>query len=121
MFVLRRRRQVATLGRRCVWAYAYQIVPPQPKRGLDAIRDLLNHEQAAARNAGHTWASRLVLERRATRILIVSDRLDQERGVEDTLAAELERQHMPFTRTTPMEILPEPPPTNPYVPGRASS
>jgi hypothetical protein len=91
-----------------VWAYAYQIVPPQSKRGLDAIRDMLNHEQAAARNAGRTWASRLVLERRATRILIVSDRSDRERGVDDTLAAELQRRQMLFTRTAPMEILPEP-------------
>ena len=104
-----------------MWAYAYEIVPPQSKRRLDAIRDLLNHAQAAARNEGRTWASRLVLERRATRILIVSDRPDQERGVENTLAAQLERQQMPFTRTTPMEILPEPPPTTPSVPGRASS
>jgi len=101
---LRRRRQVATLGRRRVWAYAYHIVPPQPKRGLDAIRHLLNHEQAAARNDGHTWASRLVLERRATRILIVSDGFDQWRAVDHTLAAELQRLQMTFTRTEPVEI-----------------
>ena len=88
-----------------MWAYAYQIVPPQSKRGLDPIRDLLNHEQAAAHNAGRIWASRLVVERRATRILIVTDRPDQGRGVEDTLAAELQRRQMLFTRTTPMEIL----------------
>ena len=91
-----------------MWAYAYQIVPPQSKRRLDAIRDLLDHEQTAARNEGRTWASRLVLERRATRILVVSDRPDQERGVDDTLAAELDRRHMPFTRTAPMEIREEP-------------
>lgn len=91
-----------------MWAYTYQIVPPQSKRCLDPIRDLLYHEQAAARNAGRIWASRLVEERRATRILIVTDRPDRERGIEDTLAAELQRRHMPFTRTEPMEILDEP-------------
>ena len=91
-----------------MWAYAYQIVPPQSKRDLDPIRDLLNHEHAAARSEGRTWASRLVVERRATRILIVTDRPEQERGVEDTLAVELQRRQMSFTRTAPMEILEEP-------------
>jgi PleD family two-component response regulator len=98
-----------------VWAYAYQIVPPQSKRRLEAIRDLLDHEHAAARTAGRTWASRVVLERRATRILIVSDSPDQERAVDEAMAAELERQRMVFTRTPPMEILAAPEPTNPSV------
>lgn len=90
-----------------MWAYAFQIVPPQSKRGLDPIRALLNHAQAAARNEGRTWSSRLVVERRATRILVVTDRPDQERGVDDALAAELQRLQLPFTRTAPMEILEE--------------
>ncbi len=96
-----------------MWAYAYQIVPPQSKRRLEVIRDLLDHEHAAARTAGRTWASRLVLERRATRILIVSDSPDQERAVDEAMAAELERQQMVFTRTPSMEILTAPEPTNP--------
>ena len=103
-------RRHCEVGR--VWAYAYQIVPPQSKRRLDAIRDLLDHEHAAARDAGRTWASRLVWERRATRILIVSDSPDQEREVDEAMASELVRQRMVFTRTRPMEILAAPEPTN---------
>jgi len=95
-----------------VWAYAYLIVPPQSKRRLETIRDLLDYAHAAARTAGRNWASRLVLERRATRILIVSDSHDQEREVDEAMAAELERQQMSFTRTPPMEFLAEPAPTN---------
>ena len=87
-----------------LWAYAYQIVPPQPKACLDTIRELLDHEHAAARNEARIWASRLVLERRATLILIVSDSPDQERGVDRTLAAELQRLQATFTCTESMEI-----------------
>jgi hypothetical protein len=105
MFVLRRRWQVATLGRRRVWAYAYEIVPPQSKRSLDAIRDLLHHEQAAARDEGRTWASRLVSERLVTRILIVSDCPDHDRGVEDSLAVEVQRLQARYTCTASLEIV----------------
>jgi hypothetical protein len=58
---------------RNLWAYAYQIVPPQPSRRLGAIRTLLKEETAAARDGARTWSGRLVLEPRATHILIVSD------------------------------------------------
>ncbi|HJQ66561.1 MAG TPA: hypothetical protein VJ816_09305 [Gemmatimonadales bacterium] len=84
-----------------VWVYAYEIVPPQSKRRLEAIRALLDREHATARQGGRTWASRLVSERRATRILIVSDSPDQERAA---VAAELARQQLSFTRTASMEI-----------------
>jgi hypothetical protein len=87
-----------------LWAYAYQIVPPYPKRRLDTIRGLLDHEHAAARKEARTWASRLVLERRATLILIVSDSPDQEREVDHMLAVELQRLQATFTRTESMEI-----------------
>jgi PleD family two-component response regulator len=89
-----------------LWAYAYQIVPPQPTHRLDTIRELLGHEHAAARQEARTWASRLVLERRATRILIVSDSPDQERRVDHTLVVELQRLEATFCRTESMEIQP---------------
>ena len=91
-----------------LWAYAYQIVPPQPTRRLDTIRALLGHEHAAAQQEARTWASRLVLERHATRILIVSDRPDKERGVDRTLAVELQRLQATFTRTESMAIPADP-------------
>jgi len=50
-----------------------------------------------------TWASRLVLERRATRILIVSDSADQ-RAVDARLADEVRRLQATITCTEPVEI-----------------
>jgi len=102
--VVNQRRQWPT----GLWAYAYQIVPPQPTLRLDAIRELLDHEHAAARKEARIWASRLVPERRATRILIVSDSPDQERGVDHTLAVELQRLQATFTRTESMAISADP-------------
>ena len=97
-----------------LWAYAYQIVPPQPTRRLDTIRALLDHEHAAAQKEARTWASRLVLERRATRILIVSDSPDQERGIDHTLAVELQRLEASFFRTESMAISADPNPWRRY-------
>jgi hypothetical protein len=77
-----------------LWVYAYQIVPPQPSGRLGTIRMLLRDGTAAARSGARTWSGRLVLERRATHILIVSDgpgrndlinrRLEVEMGRLDT-------------------------------------
>jgi PleD family two-component response regulator len=87
-----------------VWAYTYQIVPPQPKRRLGTIRALLDREHTVARQDARTWASRLVLERWATRILIVSDSADQARAVDRALAGEVRRLQATFTLTEPVEI-----------------
>jgi len=87
-----------------VWAYAYQIVPPQPKHRLDRIRALLDHEHTVARKDARSWAGRLVLERRATRILIVSDSPDQEREVDHAVVVEVRRLQATLIRTVPLEI-----------------
>lgn len=87
-----------------LWVYAYHIVPPQPKGRLDTIRELLDHEHAAARKASRTWAGHLVLERRATRVLIVSDSPDQTLTVNYALAFEVRRLHGTFTLSGSMEI-----------------
>ena len=87
-----------------MWAYTYQIVPPQPKRRLGTIRALLDHEHTVAQQDARTWASRLVLERWATRILIVSDSADQARAVDQALAGEVRRLQATFTLTEPVEI-----------------
>lgn len=39
-----------------LWAYAYQIVPPQPSNRLGTIRALLRDEAAAARGGARTWS-----------------------------------------------------------------
>jgi len=90
---------------RSLWAYAYQIVPPQPARRLGTIRALLKEETAAARGSSRTWSGRLVLERRATHILIVSDdALGRDHQINRRLEAELERLDAAFSMTEPLAV-----------------
>jgi hypothetical protein len=87
-----------------VWVYAVEIVPPVPKRRLDTIQARLDHEYAVAPTDARTWAGRLVLERRVTRIPIVSDSPRQAREVNHVLEGELSRLQVTCTLTEPMEI-----------------
>jgi hypothetical protein len=89
---------------RNLWAYAYQIVPPQPSRRLGAIRTLLREEAAAARDGARTWSGRLVLERHATHILIVSDAPGRNPSIDRRLEAELERLDAAFSVTEPLAV-----------------
>ena len=89
---------------RNLWAYAYQIVPAQPLRRLGAIRALLHDEIAAAREGARTWAGRLVLERHATHILIVSDAPGRNHAIDRRLEAELERLDADFFVTGPLVV-----------------
>jgi len=89
---------------RSLWAYAYRIVPPQPSRRLGPIRSLLKDETAAARGSVRTWSGRLVLERRATHILIVSDTSGRNHSINRLLEAELERLEAAFTVTEPLVV-----------------
>ena len=87
-----------------LWAYAYRIVPPQPSRRLGMIRALLKEETAAARRGGRAWSGRLVLERRATHVLIVSDIEGRNRPINRQLEAELDRLDAPFSVTEPLAV-----------------
>jgi hypothetical protein len=87
-----------------LWAYAYQIVPPQPSNRLGTIRALLRDETAAARGGARTWSGRIVLERRATHILIVSDGPGRNDSINRQLEAELERLGAAFSVTDPLEV-----------------
>jgi hypothetical protein len=89
---------------RNLWAYAYQIVPPQPSRRLGAIRTLLREEAAVARGGARTWSGRLVLERHATHILIVSDVPGRNHAIDRHLQAELERLDAAFSVTEPLVV-----------------
>jgi len=89
---------------RNLWAYAYQIVPPQSSRRLGAIRTLLKEATAAARGGARTWSGRLVLERRATHILIVSDAPGRDDSMDRRLAAEIERLDANFSVTEPLAL-----------------
>ncbi len=89
---------------RSLWVYAYEIVPPQPSRRLGAIRALLKDATAAARGGARTWSGRLVQERAATHILIVSDVRGRNRPINRRLEAELERLDAAFSVTLPLAV-----------------
>jgi hypothetical protein len=89
---------------RSLWAYAYQIVPPQPSSRLGTIRTLLTNETAAARGNARTWAARLVLERSATHILIVSDAPGRDQAINRRLEAELARLDALVSVTEPLAV-----------------
>lgn len=87
-----------------LWAYAYEIVPPQPSGRLGTIRTLLKGETAAARDGARIWTGRLVFERRATHILIVSDDPGRDHSINLRLEAELLRLATPFSVTKPLAV-----------------
>lgn len=87
-----------------LWAYAYQIVPPQPSGRLGMIRTLLKGETVAARDGGRTWSGRLVFERRATHILIVTDDPVRDHAINLRLESELLRLGTLFSVTKPLVV-----------------
>ena len=86
------------------WAYAYQMVPPQPSSRLGTIRTLLQDETAVAHSGARTWAGRLVLGRHTTHILIVSDAPGRSGPINRRLEAELERLDAEFSVTEPLAL-----------------
>jgi hypothetical protein len=90
---------------RTLWAYAYDIVPPQAGGQLNAIRTLLETEHSEAQRAARTWTSRLVCERQVTHILVVSDSPDQRREVNRRLEGRLKQVKAGFSLTVPMALV----------------
>ena len=97
-------------GRKAVWAYAYQIVPPQPEGRLEAIRAILDREAVDARTRARKWEGRLVAEEHVTHILVVSDCPEQNLAVNSRVEAELRALEAGFSVTAPMAVGSEPPP-----------
>ena len=87
-----------------VWAYAYQILPPQSADRLRAIQRVLDREHANAQRESRSWAGRLVLEEKVTLILIVSDSPEQNREINRALATEVEQLHAALLITTPLAV-----------------
>jgi hypothetical protein len=83
-------------------------VPPQPSRRLSTIRTLLKDATAAAHDEAHTWSGRLVLERGATHILIVSDDPERNHAINRRLEAELRQLDAAFFVTGPLAVVTEP-------------
>jgi hypothetical protein len=89
---------------RNLWAYAYQIVPPQPASRLGAIRTILRDGIATASRGVQFWAGRLVLGRRVTSILVVSDARGRSHAASNRLEAELKRLGATFSVTAALEV-----------------
>lgn len=100
-----------------IWAYLYEIVPPQAKGRLRTIKTLLDDENSNARGA-RTWAGRFVVEQQVTHILVVSDSPDQDRDVNHRLEVELKKLEAGFSITKPVAVVDDatpPPATKPPV------
>lgn len=91
-----------------VWAYAYQILPPQAEDRLHTIKTLLDKENADAQRAARTWAGRVVVEQQVTHILVVSDSPEQDHAVNRRLEAKLQELNAGFSMTVPIAVVGEP-------------
>lgn len=97
-------------GSRTVWAYAYEIVPPQPEERLRRVLALLDREQAHARLGDRIWEGRFVLGQQVTHILVVSDNPQQDLEANHRLEVELRDLAAGFSITAPMAVADEPVP-----------
>lgn len=85
-----------------MWAYAYQILPPQSRASLRTIRTLMDHEHATARAAMRLWTGRIVCGRGLTQILIVTDNLQLDHGINLRLETELGNLKVEFSISEPV-------------------
>jgi len=87
-----------------VWAYAYQILPPQSADRLGAIQTLLDREHVDAQREARTWAGRIVREPKVTLILVVSDTPAQDREINHRLAVEVTLLQAALLITKPLAV-----------------
>jgi len=87
-----------------IWAYAYQILPPQPAARLHTINTLLDHAHAEAQRNARTWTGRVVVEEQVTHILIVSDSPEQNHEANQKLEAKLQELNAGFAITVPIAV-----------------
>lgn len=99
------RQPKPTAVSRSIWAYAYEMDPPQPESRLSAIRDFLDRAHADAKQGARTWEGRFVVEQQITHILIVSDDPGQDGEVNRNLEAGLRDLEAGFSRTAPLAVV----------------
>lgn len=87
-----------------VWAYGYEIIPPQSEERLSSIRELLDSEHAEAKRGARTWRGKVVLKEQVTHILVVSDSAAQDRAINRKLEAALKLLNVGFQITAPMAV-----------------
>jgi hypothetical protein len=94
---------------RIIWAYSYQLVPPQHLARLGDVRALLVRERASALGRSATWEGRLVADERIAHILVLSDSPDLDREANRRLEHALHSMGTGFALTVPMAVPAEPP------------
>jgi hypothetical protein len=87
-----------------VWAYAYELSPPQTAERLRTIQSLLDDADSAARRDAYKWVGRVVSEERVTHILVVSDSPDQTQDGNRRLESALRELGAGFSISAPMAL-----------------
>jgi hypothetical protein len=87
-----------------LWAFSYQVIPPQAEHRMKQIRAILDEEQRQAKRDARCWTARFVDERQVEHLLIVSDSPRMDREVNHRLEAELREMGLEFSVTTPMPV-----------------
>lgn len=87
-----------------IWAYAYQITPPQIASRLRKLKAFLDQERSDADGEGRTWAGRMVIEQQITHILVVSGDPEHSRESNRRLEAELMELKVGFSIGAPMIV-----------------
>ena len=97
-----------------LWAYAYEVLPPQPSAEWAELRVLLDAEHAAAEREGRRWTGKLVYKQLVTHLLVVSDHPDQDRDINRRVEEWLKMVSPAFSMTVPKALMvAEPPPRRP--------
>jgi hypothetical protein len=89
-----------------IWAYTYQIVPPQPVAKLKHLKGVLEAEHADATLRSDKWEGRLVADDRITHLLVLSDSADLDRDVNRKIESELRALDARFSVTVPLAVVP---------------
>lgn len=87
-----------------VWAYAYQLLPPQLADRLRTVQSLLDNEHVEAQRSDRTWTGRVVAEERVTHILVVSDSPTQNQAANSKLESVLRELQAGFSISVPLEV-----------------
>ena len=86
------------------WAYAYQLIPPQPEPRFAKVKMLLRRGRLVAQRAGRLWTGQVVKDAHITHILVVTDAPREVRAVDRAIEAELKRLKMGFAVTGPARV-----------------
>jgi len=98
------RHETPPSAHKTVWAYAYEMVPPQPHDRLLAIKALLDLTHREAKLEARAWKGRLVVEEQITHILVVSDNPAQDTDLNRRLEADLRDLEVGFSITAAMAV-----------------